>query len=217
MNLQTDTTAAAFEKPVSTAFMLSYLFVVLAICAALFAPLLATITIKLGQISEAGSKAVNLGAVLAPGAFAALVAAPVFGALSDRTKGRFGRRKLWIVFGCIVMGGGLATMALGTNLLTLGAGWFLVQIGANAALAATYALLPDLVPERQRGKVSALLGIALSLGLLAGPYITQFTAHDNLLMFLAPWILLPLAIPLLFSTFKDRSADPMPPSDCLTF
>jgi MFS family permease len=77
-------------------------------------------------------------------------------------------------------------------------------------LAATNALLPDLVPEQQRGKVSALMGIALSLGLLAGPYITQFTAHNNLLMFLAPWALLPVGIALLFGVFKDRPAGPIP-------
>jgi MFS family permease len=210
MTMQSEAAGGAPEQPVSTAFMLSYLLVVFAIYAALFAPLLATIAIKLGQISSAGDKAVDLGTVLAPGAFAALVAAPIFGALSDRTKSRFGRRKLWIVVGTAIMGIGLAIMALGTSLWALGAGWFFVQIGANAAMAANNALLPDFVPESQRGKVSALLGIALSLGLLAGPYITQYTSQDNLLMFLAPWALCPFAIILLFRTFKDRPAEPMP-------
>jgi MFS family permease len=198
------------QQPVSGWFMFTFLLTVFAIYTALFAPLLATIAVKLGQISAAGEKAVDLGAILAPGAFAALVAAPIFGALSDRTRSRFGRRKLWIVIGCAVMFVGLAAMGLGTSLWALGAGWFLVQIGANAAMAATNALLPDMVPEHQRGRVSALMGIALSLGLLAGPYITQYTAHDNLLMFLAPWALVPIAIALLFAAFKDRPAGPMP-------
>jgi MFS family permease len=211
MIMQSETAGTTPDQPVSTGFMLSYLLLVFAIYAALFAPLLATIAIKLGQISAAGDKAVDLGTVLAPGAFAALVAAPIFGALSDRTKSRFGRRKLWIVVGCAIMGVGLSIMALGTSLWALGAGWFFVQIGANAAMAANNALLPDFVPESQRGKVSALLGIALSLGLLAGTYVTQFTAQDNLLMFLTPWALCPFAIFLLFRTFKDRPAEPMPP------
>jgi MFS family permease len=211
MIMQSEAAGVAPEQPVSTGFMLSYLLMVFAIYAALFAPLLATLAIKLGQISAEGNKAVDLGAVLAPGAFAALVAAPIFGALSDRTKSRFGRRKLWIVVGSAIMGVGLTIMALGTSLFALGAGWFCVQIGANAAMAANNALLPDFVPESQRGKVSALLGIALSLGLLAGTYVTQFTAQDNLLMFLTPWALCPIAIVLLFRTFKDRPAEPMPP------
>jgi MFS family permease len=198
------------EKPVSGWFMFTFLLTVFAFYAALFAPLIASIAVKLSQISSAGEKAVDLGAILAPGAFAALVAAPIFGALSDRTKSRFGRRKLWIVFGGAVMGAGLATMALGTSLFALGAGWLLVQIGANAALAATNALLPDLVPEQQRGKVSALMGIALSLALLAGPYLTQFTSHNNLLMFLVPWMACPVALVLLFGAFKDRPAGRLP-------
>jgi MFS family permease len=190
--------------------MFAYILTVFAIYTALFAPLLATIAVKLGQISAAGEKAVDLGTVLAPGAFAALVAAPIFGTLSDRTKSRFGRRKLWIVVGSGILGLGLTTMALATSLLALGAGWFLVQIGANAALAATNALLPDLVPEQQRGKVSALLGIALSLALLAGPIVTQFTTQNSLIMFLAPWAICPIAITLLFGAFKDRPAGPLP-------
>jgi MFS family permease len=198
------------DQPVSNWFMFTFLLTVFAFYTALFAPLIASIAVKLGQISSAADKAVDLGAILAPGAFAALVAAPIFGALSDRTKSRFGRRKLWIVFGAGVMGAGLATMALGTGLFALGAGWLLVQIGANAALAATNALLPDLVPEHQRGKVSALMGIALSFALLAGPYLTQFTSHDNLLMFLAPWAACPIALVLLFGAFKDRAAGTLP-------
>jgi MFS family permease len=198
------------QKAVSNWFMFAFLLTVFAFYAALFAPLIASLAVKLGQISAAGDKAVNLGAILAPGAFAALVAAPIFGALSDRTKGSFGRRKPWILFGCLVMGAGLATMALGTSLIVLGIGWLLVQIGANAALAATNALLPDMVPEHQRGKVSALMGIALSLALLAGPYITQFTSHNNLLMFLAPWAVCPIAIIVLFAAFKDKPASALP-------
>jgi MFS family permease len=201
---------SASQPPVSGWFMVTFLLVVFSIYAALFSPLLATIAVKLGQISAAGEKAMDLGNILAPGAFAALVSGPIFGALSDRTKSRFGRRKLWIVVGCIFMFAGLVAMALSGSLSALGLGWLAVQIGANASMAAVNALLPDLVPEHQRGRVSALMGIALSLGLLAGPYITQYTTHDNLLMFLAPWALCPVAILMLFTAFKDRPADPMP-------
>lgn len=199
------------EKPVGLGFMLAYLLTVFAIYLALFAPLLASIAVKLGQISDAGDRAVDLGAVLAPGAFAALISAPIFGALSDRTRSRFGKRKLWIVVGCALLFAGLLLMALAQSLFALGAGWFLVQIGANAAMAANNALLPEFVPEQQRGKVSALLGIALSLALFLGAYVTQFTAHDNLMMFLAPWAIVPFAVFWLFHTFSDSPAADLPP------
>jgi MFS family permease len=199
------------QKPVTVWFMSTYLLTVFAIYMGLFAPLLATIPVKIGQISSAGDRAVDLGTVLAPGAFAALLAAPIFGALSDRTRSRFGRRKLWIAVGALLMLAGLIMMAIATSLLAVGLGWFTVQMGANAAMAANNALLPDLVPEQQRGKVSALLGIALSLALFGGTYVAQFTAGNNLVMFVAPWILCPIAIVLLFSAFKDRPAGAMAP------
>jgi MFS family permease len=201
--------SAAPTQPVSGWFMFTYLLTVFAAYTGLFAPLLATITVKLGQISAAGDKATDLGMVLAPGAFAALFAAPIFGAISDRTKSRFGRRKLWIAIGCALMFTGLATMALGSSVMMLGVGWFLVQIGANASFAAANALLPDVVPENQRGKVSAMLGIALSLSFLAGSYISQFTTHNNLLMFLAPWALFPVAMLMLFGAYADRPGGEM--------
>ena len=198
-------------KPVGLGFMLAYLLTVFAIYLALFAPLLASIAVKLGQLSGTADRAVELGAVLAPGAFAALVSAPIFGAMSDRTRSRLGKRKLWIVVGCIILFGGLLLMAQASSLLMLGAGWFLVQIGANAAMAANNALLPEFVPEEQRGKVSALLGIALSLALFLGAYVTQYTAHNNLLMFLAPWAIVPVAVIWLFATFSDSPAADLPP------
>jgi MFS family permease len=210
MNVTTTAANAPPDKPVSGWFMFTYLLTVFAAYTGLFAPLLATITVKLGQISTASDKAADLGMVLAPGAFAALIAAPIFGAISDRTKSRFGRRKLWIAIGCALMCGGLATMALGTSVIMLGIGWFLVQIGANASLAAANALLPDVVPENQRGKVSAMLGIALSLSFLAGSYISQFTTHNNLLMFLAPWAPFPVAMLMLFGAYADRPGREIP-------
>lgn len=198
-------------KPVGLGFMLAYLLTVFAIYLALFAPLLASIAVKLGQMSGTADRAVDLGTVLAPGALAALVSAPIFGALSDRTRSRFGKRKLWIVVGCAILFGGLLLMAQAGSLFILGAGWFLVQIGANAAMAANNALLPEFVPEEQRGKVSALLGIALSLALFLGAYVTQYTAHNNLLMFLAPWVIVPVAVIWLFGTFSDSPAADLPP------
>jgi MFS family permease len=197
-------------KPVSWWFMFVYALTIFAIYVSLFTPLVATIAIKLKEISSPDRLAADLGFVLAPGAFAALVAAPIFGAISDRTKSRFGRRKLWIAVGVVITGLGLLMMALGGSLLSIAIGWFLVQIGCNASMAAANALLPEYVPEFQRGRMSALLGIALSLSFLAGASLSQFTVGNNVMMFLAPWALVPIAAFLLFRTFKDRSAVDLP-------
>jgi MFS family permease len=198
-------------RPVSNWFMLAYALTYLAVYIALFTPLLATIAVKIGQIAPPADTAKNLGIVLAPGAFAALLAAPIFGAISDRTQYGFGKRKTWIVAGAAITFLGLLMMALGTSLTMLAIGWFAVQVGSNASLAAGNALLPEHVPEHQRGRVSALLGIALSLSFLAGSYISQFTTGSNVLMFLVPWALVPIAIALVLSCFKDGPVGQLPP------
>jgi MFS family permease len=199
------------KPPVSPWFMFVYSLTVFAVYMALFTPLLATLAVRVGQIADAADKATSLGAVLAPGAFAALISAPIFGAISDRTRSRFGRRKLWIGIGCLLTFAGLMTMALGTSLLALGVGWFVVQVGANSAIAGATALIADQVPEYQRGRMAALLGVGLSCSFVVGTWVSQFTLGNNLAMFLVPWSLFPVAVVLLFAAFKDRPAERFPP------
>jgi MFS family permease len=203
--------SGATPARVSAWFMFVYALTVFGIYVALFTPLLATLAVRIAQIVPVADRATSLGAVLAPGAFAALIAAPIFGALSDRTRSQFGRRKFWIAMGCAFTLLGLVTMALGTRLWLLGIGWFVVQIGANAAMAGANALLADLVPENQRGRMAALLGVGLSLSFVAGPWISQFTLGNSLAMFIVPWCVCPLALVMLFAAFKDRAADAFPP------
>ena len=55
---------------------------------------------------DAAHKVANLALVSTIGAFAAMIAQPIAGAVSDRTRSRFGRRAPWMVGGAVV--GGLA-------------------------------------------------------------------------------------------------------------
>ncbi|WP_282693928.1 MFS transporter [Streptomyces sp. CC208A] len=114
------------------------------------------------------SKESLLAWVTGLGAVVSLVANPLFGALSDRTVSRYGRRTPWIVAG--TAGGALSLLLLGTAdgapLLFLG--WCLAQLTLNAAFAAITAAVPDRVPRRQRGAVGGWLGAAQILGVVAG-------------------------------------------------
>jgi MFS family permease len=99
------------------------------------------------------------------------LAMPVMGSLSDYTSTRWGRRKPYILIG--------STMAL----LTLVALAFVPSFGLMIALfvcfqAATHVargpfagLVPDLVPERQVGTASGLMGLMIVLGLIGGTLI----------------------------------------------
>ncbi|MGW6907588.1 MFS transporter [Streptomyces sp. NPDC054940] len=114
------------------------------------------------------SKETLLAWVTGVGAVVSLVANPLFGALSDRTTGRWGRRTPWIVAGAA--GGALSLLLLAGagGLWTMAVGWCLVQLTLNAAFAAVTAAVPDRVPRLQRGVVGGWLGAAQILGAVAG-------------------------------------------------
>lgn len=114
------------------------------------------------------SKETLLAWVTGVGAVVSLAANPFFGALSDRTTARWGRRSPWIVAGAA--GGALSLLVLagagGLWVMTLG--WCLVQLTLNAAFAAVTAAVPDRVPRFQRGAVGGWIGAAQILGAVVG-------------------------------------------------
>jgi MFS family permease len=118
------------------------------------------------------NKAVTLALVSSPGLLVALVSNPLFGMLSDRTKGRWGRRRPYILVGTLVNVVGLGLMALSPNILTMMGALCLVQIASNAASAPFHAYLPDLVNEEQRGTAAGIMGFAQILAIILGALIT---------------------------------------------
>ncbi|MFI5679203.1 MFS transporter [Streptomyces cellulosae] len=114
------------------------------------------------------SKETLLAWVTGAGAVVSLAANPFFGALSDRTTARRGRRTPWIVAGAA--GGALSLLLLAGagGLWPMVLGWCLVQLTLNAAFAAVTAAVPDRVPRLQRGAVGGWLGAAQILGAVAG-------------------------------------------------
>ncbi|ANS65147.1 major facilitator superfamily protein [Streptomyces lincolnensis] len=114
------------------------------------------------------SKETLLAWATGAGAVVSLAANPLFGALSDRTTARWGRRSPWIVAGAA--GGALSLLLLAgaDGLWTMAAAWCLVQLTLNAAFAAVTAAVPDRVPRLQRGTVGGWLGAAQILGAVVG-------------------------------------------------
>ena len=106
---------------------------------------------------------------------AATVAAPVWGAIADRTMVRIGRRKPWMITGAAFVPAGWARPdGFAPNLLVLGIGWFACQVGSNANQAALNAVMPDAIPEHQWGRMSGLLGLSVPVAMLAGTFLALF-------------------------------------------
>lgn len=113
-------------------------------------------------------KASTLALVTGLGAAVSMVSNPVFGALSDRTTARAGRRIPWVVAGVAGGAAGLVVLALAASVPAVIAGWCLTQLALNAAFAALTAAVPDQVPPRQRGLVGGWLGVSQVVGILVG-------------------------------------------------
>lgn len=105
-----------------------------------------------------------LGWLTTVASFVALLMPPVIGSLSDRTPGKLGRRHPYIIVGgvlmvlstpLLVMSGGLIMFLLGLSLL---------HVGMNTMMPAYQSLVPDRVPERQRGEASGYVGALTILG-----------------------------------------------------
>lgn len=169
-------------------------------------PVIMTIALKIGQIAPPSQKAEWLGLILSTGAATAMIATPIWGAISDHTRSRLGRRKLWIILGSAMLLTGLTIMTISASPLIFGVGWLFCQIGSNAAQAALNAVLSDVIPEEKHGLMSALLGASATAAISTGVFIVNLTGTDPQTMFLVPWLLSPLAIMLFVMVVPDAPA-----------
>ncbi len=113
------------------------------------------------------------GALLTiPGVLIAILVQPTVGAISDHTRTRIGRRKPYILAGTLL---DMVFLAFAAWAFLAGSYWLfmaavvLLQFSSNFAQGPYQGYVPDLVPTRQVGVASGLLGAAQMAGQLGGP------------------------------------------------
>jgi MFS family permease len=89
----------------------------------------------------------------------AMLVQPLAGLLSDRSTSRWGRRRPFIAAGVALDMPFLLMMALAPNYFILLLAGVLLQFSSNIAHGALQGLIPDLVPEQERGRVSGIKSI----------------------------------------------------------
>jgi len=113
-----------------------------------------------------------VGAITTIGVVIAILVQPTMGAISDHTRHRLGRRKPYIVAGTamdLVFLAFLAWAFWNELYWPFLAGVALLQFSSNFAQGPYQGYVPDLVPSRQVGVASGLLGAANLAGNLIGP------------------------------------------------
>lgn len=123
-----------------------------------------------------------LGYLYSLGALPALLVPLIIGALSDRCTSRFGRRRPYIAWGGVIGIGGLSLMLMAANQLSLPlyfAGYLVLQLGMNTAIAAFSGIIPDQVPENQRGTASGYMAVMSNVATLIGGVGSGLLVGDN--------------------------------------
>jgi MFS family permease len=172
-----DAPVAALEeptRPASKVWVAWLCLISIAIWSGFFGPIQVLLAEQAEAINPEHKEAV-LSLVTGVGAAVSTILNPVWGAFSDRTTSRLGRRVPWVI-------GGLATGVLAMVLLSAAESvwmmvlaWALAQGALNAMLAAITATVPDQVPTGERGTVGGVLAIAQTVGVVAGSGIAAAT------------------------------------------
>jgi len=133
-------------------------------------------------------RAQALGLLTGLTAIVALIVPLVAGALSDRCASKWGRRRPFMVVGLTINIFGLMGMAMGNRIATpvhgagsvwsamasspgfliFTLGYIVVQFGNNVTSAAYMGVIPDIVPNGQRGVASGYMALMSQLGSLFG-------------------------------------------------
>ena len=187
--------------------LLVSLFAVFFVLLMLYASVLTVLLPNQIQNIDPTQKTRTLGVVYAITSVFSTITTPVAGALSDRTRTRFGRRAPWILLGSLV--GGIALMLVpSTNNLVIVTGfWLVATVTLNSMQPAITTIVADRFSTSERGRASGVVGAAMTAGVSAGTiYGGLMAAHLAL-----AYMLIGGAIILVCFAFVLLNPEPLPP------
>jgi MFS family permease len=170
------------------------------------------ITVIPGRLDALGrdTQGTMLAIVMIVGAVAPIVIQPTVGVISDYTATRWGRRKPYIVAGTLLDIVFLAGIAFNNDFVAMVAFYFLLQVSSNFAQGPFQGYVPDLVPARQVGIASGLMGLMLTLGTIVGVGVATLGGIiDNLpLAIMALGVIEGVTMIILVATVDEGRAAP---------
>jgi MFS family permease len=145
---------------------------------------------------DAAHKVRDFGITNGAAGVVALIALPLAGALCDRTKSRWGRRRVWMAAGVVVFAVALALTGLQNSWVAIMVCWLFASLGFSMASAGLFAAVADNVPIAQRGIISGAIFGPQALGLLVGLVLLTQVVTSNAGGYLVLTVLLiALALP----------------------
>ncbi len=138
----------------------------------------------------------DLGVVSGLTGVVAVLALPLFGALCDRTRTRFGQRRVWMAGGVALYALGLLLTGAQSSWQGVGLAWLVATLGASMATAGLTATIADAVLASQRGVISGAVygpqAVSIVVGLVV---ITAITSSAALSYAILAGVLIACAVP----------------------
>jgi MFS family permease len=164
------------------------------------------------QAIDPANKARNLAILFAITSVFSTTITPISGALSDRTRTRWGRRTPWIVGGSLLGATSLMISSQMETLWSITFFWVLAGASLNSMQASLTTIIADRFPERERGTVSGFVGAGTTAGGTVGIVLAGYTVSSLTLsyaLFAVPIALVCLGFVLLNPEKRvERSAPP---------
>ena len=140
---------------------------------------------------------------------AAITLQPYFGALSDRTWNRYGRRMPFLLLGIPISAVFFTLIPFHVSLASL----LILVLVYNTAMtiyrAPTVALMPDLTPSPLRSKANGIINLLGGLGALLAFFVgSRLYDLDRRAPFAFAALLMLIAVTVLFLAIKERREDP---------
>lgn len=124
--------------------------------------------LRFDGLAEPGTVGTSLALVAAAQFIFSIVVQPTVGAISDYTTTRWGRRKPYIVGGALLDAVFLIGIATANSLVAIIAFVTLLALSTNTARGPFQGYVPDLVPDRQVGTASSMVGLFQVIGNVVG-------------------------------------------------
>ena len=176
--------------------------------------------IRILDFAPEAEKNTYLGLMTFVGLIIAMLLQPVFGAISDRSGFRMGKRRPFIIVGVLCLLLFLPGIGLAGSYAVIFAIYCVMQISSNAVQGAHQGFIPDLVPEGKKGQASGIKSFVEMLGgviliYIVGKLMDNYAAGggDQWLWFslLIPGIILLVCMLVTIFTVKEKTGSAKSP------
>lgn len=169
--------------------------------------LLLLLPIQLGRFAPDGAENTTWGLVVSIGAVEAMIGPAVFGYLSDRCTSRFGRRRPFVAVGAALTALALLFLGQAHSLWMMVLGYLFLQISDDVGTGPYAAIVPDLVPEENRGRAGGVLSLLQLSAQIAAALVGIALARNLFLIYVVIAAINIVCAGIVWVTARERRAD----------